>query len=454
MPTNDQGVTVQRQYIGARYVPKFFQGENGDPSWVAGIAYEPLTIVTYLGNSFTSKIPVPVGIGNPAQNPTYWANTGNYSAQIAEYQQQVADYKQIADTTQQGLEAEVTNREAAITAEQTAREASDTGLQAQINELKTTITSSDPTIFISDSYGSYPSTTDNWMTRTVAKLGLTNVQYIAQGSTGFTTTPSWLTMLQQAVIPDKNAIKFIIIGGGANDTVVGQSYNTIYTAANNFMAYALSEFPNAQIILCPFGYGQGAHGDHRANMVKAYYDQVQPRVKVPKNICYVLQNKNYLLTNSVHPNNSGVTEIVNKLCTWLLTGQCEIIYYSTSQSVTGIFTCGFNESLINDVWSMSLIEGHTDKSYSLKYGAGTYNALSQIWFGIYSFGNSNAMCGVRGYAGANIDAGSNIFGQGVIWAADNEYIYLTLSTPLNGQTTTSYTFKSNYLSGTAPSLMI
>ena len=90
MAINENGVQVERQYIGARYVPKFFQGVNGSPEWVAGLAYEALTIVTYLGNSFTSKVPVPAGIGNPADNPTYWVNTGNFNAQISEINKQIA----------------------------------------------------------------------------------------------------------------------------------------------------------------------------------------------------------------------------------------------------------------------------------------------------------------------------------------------------------------------------
>ena len=47
-----------RQYIGARYVPKF-----ADPiAWDKNNSYEALTIVTYLNNSYTSKKPVPVGV--------------------------------------------------------------------------------------------------------------------------------------------------------------------------------------------------------------------------------------------------------------------------------------------------------------------------------------------------------------------------------------------------------
>ena len=44
------------QYIGARYVPLYI-GE-----WDASIEYEPLSIVTYQGASYTSKQAVPVGV--------------------------------------------------------------------------------------------------------------------------------------------------------------------------------------------------------------------------------------------------------------------------------------------------------------------------------------------------------------------------------------------------------
>lgn len=66
---------INRQYVGARYVPKLM-GE-----WDKALQYEALSIVTYAGNSFTSKIPVPANID--ISNNEYWVNTGNFNAQIA-----------------------------------------------------------------------------------------------------------------------------------------------------------------------------------------------------------------------------------------------------------------------------------------------------------------------------------------------------------------------------------
>lgn len=70
-----------RQYIGARYVPKF-TGE-----YDATLAYEPLSIVQVGNNFYTSKIPVPPG--TPVTNAEYWALTGNYNGAIADLQNSI-----------------------------------------------------------------------------------------------------------------------------------------------------------------------------------------------------------------------------------------------------------------------------------------------------------------------------------------------------------------------------
>lgn len=72
-----------REYIGARYVPLF-----ADPiEWDNTRTYEALTVVTYLGNSYTSRQAVPIGIS--ISNDDYWALTANYNAQIEAYRAEV-----------------------------------------------------------------------------------------------------------------------------------------------------------------------------------------------------------------------------------------------------------------------------------------------------------------------------------------------------------------------------
>ena len=81
-----------RNYVGARYVPKF-----ADPvEWQANTSYEAMVIVTYNNASYTSKVPVPPTVGNPADNSNYWALTGNYNAQVEEYRKATAEAQEHA----------------------------------------------------------------------------------------------------------------------------------------------------------------------------------------------------------------------------------------------------------------------------------------------------------------------------------------------------------------------
>ena len=80
-----------RQYIGARYVPKFFENSStNDSTWSANTIYEPLTLVTYNLNTYCSKKAVPASVGNPSQNGTYWVAISFTSEQVNELQEQIS----------------------------------------------------------------------------------------------------------------------------------------------------------------------------------------------------------------------------------------------------------------------------------------------------------------------------------------------------------------------------
>lgn len=81
------GIT-HKQYIGARYVPIFGRKDEDSIIWDNTGTYEPLTIVLYQGNSYTSRQYVPIGV--EITDEAYWALTGNYNAQVEMYRQEVA----------------------------------------------------------------------------------------------------------------------------------------------------------------------------------------------------------------------------------------------------------------------------------------------------------------------------------------------------------------------------
>lgn len=86
----DQNAVLQ--YIGARYIPKFYDNpDTGDATWKSDVAYEAFTVVTYQQNSYTSKIPVPATVGNPSSNGDYWVKTADWNAQMSALQTHVSN---------------------------------------------------------------------------------------------------------------------------------------------------------------------------------------------------------------------------------------------------------------------------------------------------------------------------------------------------------------------------
>ena len=79
-------------YVGARYVPVIY-GE-----WNSKVSYEPLTIVSWQGNSYTSKTYVPANID--IGNTTYWVKTADYNAQVEYYRQDIERAKQDIDDSE------------------------------------------------------------------------------------------------------------------------------------------------------------------------------------------------------------------------------------------------------------------------------------------------------------------------------------------------------------------
>ena len=132
-----------KQYVGARYVPKF-----ANPiEWAADTSYEALTIVTFNNASYTSKIQVPPTVGNPANNPKYWALTGNYNAQVEEYRQHVVNYKQETDTA-------INNVNATVQKEVTDRNNADIALKEEVNtEITNAKNHGRNFILVGDSFG-------------------------------------------------------------------------------------------------------------------------------------------------------------------------------------------------------------------------------------------------------------------------------------------------------------
>lgn len=199
---------INRQYVGARYVPKLM-GE-----WNKALQYEALSIVTHLGNSFTSKVPVPVNID--ITNTDYWVNTGNYNAQVEAYRKETAQLEN-------HLNNEIIDRK---------------------NDTKDNI------LWIGDSYSvNYNHKLPNGVRD---MLNAKNWYEYSKGGAGFAGAwagASFNDLIQQAKnemsATQKEMIKYVYIVGGANDSSF--DWATLKPKVVSTINNAKSSFPNAQV---------------------------------------------------------------------------------------------------------------------------------------------------------------------------------------------------------------
>lgn len=221
---------AELQYIGARYVPKFYENPNtGDMTWKSGVGYEPLTVVKYNDDTYTSKKPVPSSIGNPAANTSYWAKTADYNAALAAIQQDVLD-----------LQNDVGDVNNLLTDNKT--------VVGAINEMLTP--PNRKYIFIGDSYADADKA--NWAGQYISRYGLTvgvDAWVSQAGGTRFAdnTFKNLLANLDNIIV-NKDEITDIFVMGGANDCIEAECpVADIQAGKAAFLSYAATKYPNARV---------------------------------------------------------------------------------------------------------------------------------------------------------------------------------------------------------------
>ena len=261
------------QYIGARYVPIF-----ADPiEWSSAKSYEPLTIVTHQGASYTSRQFVPVGID--ISNADFWVVTGNYNAQVEQYRQEVqafdgritantdtntAQDAQLAGTTDSGLKSLIQSNASDID----ALELVDDGFTAQlagttesglktliqsnasdISALEESVNEKGELIFIGDSWGTQ---NDGVLPTHLGKRLNCKVHSYAVSGTGFIQGTTNFQVQAQTAYNDATVnaskVRYIVIVGGSNDFSHGYTSSAdINNAINTITNTLLPKFKNATV---------------------------------------------------------------------------------------------------------------------------------------------------------------------------------------------------------------
>lgn len=228
-----------RQYVGARYVPVF-----ANPlEWSDTREYEPLTIVTYQGNSYTSMQYVPTSIG--IADTAYWALTGNFNAQVEAYRAEVRAFDDRINANAAAINANA----AAINENATAINKNAAAINknaAAIAQEKTDRTTNVMLAF-GDSFGvDAISQGPVWCEITANKLQATELHNYCVGGATFNTTKekNFFVQVDKAISEIKNPeyVKYVGIVGGTND-----GSNSITDAIVSLVAKINSAFPNAVI---------------------------------------------------------------------------------------------------------------------------------------------------------------------------------------------------------------
>ena len=283
-----------RQYIGARYVPKFFD-YNGSSDWVSGFAYEALTIVTRNGNSYTSKKPVPANIGAPEVNSEYWAATGLFNQQV--------------ETIRDGVET----LQGSVNEEIQIRESNDNEIFDTINTMNTN--RNRKIVLIGDSYNTAQHY--SWGAKVINALGLTegeNAWNIALAGAGFGTAANnnFLTGLENALaamdVDTAKTVTDVVICGGINDYQADDA--TIATRVASCEDFVETNFPNAKFYIICAGWGY-ENATERTGALHAYniYHTAIKHARILDNAWTIFCVPNMLSSDMVHPTDGGTTRL-------------------------------------------------------------------------------------------------------------------------------------------------
>lgn len=290
-----------REYIGARYVPRFMG------TYDATQIYEALDVVDNgLGTSYIAKVPTPAG--TPLTNTTYWAIYGATSGAIINLQNQI-------DTINTDL----------------SRLLADWKERETLNDRKF--------IFISDSYGAMT----NMLQDVVSYLGLSADQYAIDARNGYSfvgtgTTMRFVDCLSVAItsFSDPTEVTDIVVVGGLNDSANAYiDTGELLTAMTYFKTYAETNCPNAKIHVGYIGYGDIDSVD------LAGRDYLKQYITLGRYINYCGQlGFNYmsnieftlhavpdsLMADGVHPSTSGAALLSAAIVQGIITGSCDIMY--------------------------------------------------------------------------------------------------------------------------------
>lgn len=296
-----------RQYIGARYVPKYVGHFDSTRD------YEPLSIVDDAnGNSYTSKIPVPAG--SSLDDTRYWAMTGNFSGAVQQLQNRMT-----------AAEENITQAQGDIDQAQL-----DIGtLNTNLNNLSNLVKNR-KIVIVADSYGNYPDTNNETVAQALRSIGWNVVFDFAYGGAGFTKSGDYnIANYPDLYTGNKNEVTDVLFCCSANDT--GRSLVEIRGLVSAAINHCKQLYPNAKISVIPWG----VMWTNTENAKQLMVDTMQGYQLgcgdgggvFVSNARYILRNSDLILAyDHVHPTPLGLWYLSRQISNYLVTGEINVYY--------------------------------------------------------------------------------------------------------------------------------
>lgn len=293
-------------YVGMRYVPIL------DGEWDSTKTYEPLTVVSYMGDSYTSRTFVAAGI--LPTNSQYWAATGNYNAQVEQYRQEVMTFNDRINANADAI-ANINSK----------------------NILLITDSFGDPT----EDFDPYTVIAQGWYNSTGHKLDYLAVSGLSFGNqqNAFNATYRITNFANNQSAETRADYGLVAVCLGTNDQV--QETANIQNGITSAFAAIRSLYPNARPVLLFTNNPSPTLVSQRLDTIRTY-EEMAARNSVPykhkMSLCGWGTNMQQGDSRGVHPNKSGSIILAQCLMSLLFDGDYTVI---NSQTLT---------PTLNDAW--------------------------------------------------------------------------------------------------------
>ena len=231
-----------RQYIGARYVPKFVGQYN------ATQAYDALDVVDNgSGTTYIARIQTPPN--TPLTDTTHWLVYGSSSGAILDLQSRVS----VVENDIPPIKASILSIGGQVDDNTSDIASLDVAMATAENDISILKNKVKNVIMIGDSWGVDTGTQTGWITHLTNMLQADHIYRNSYGGSGFVATGTGVTnkkfldLIQEleSSITNKSSIDTVIVCGGVNDS--GQT--GVVNAGKAFIDYVATNYPNARVFV-------------------------------------------------------------------------------------------------------------------------------------------------------------------------------------------------------------